>query len=100
MKIFGNFFLKKCQVFGNFLTVKWQFSGGSKTEIEANRTEHEYISHKSRPVGDLESRSSCVLCTQLEETIFINNKYAKLYTQCFGNWQTTNVVSLLKCTGT
>ena len=22
-------FLKKCQVFGNFLTVKWQFSGGS-----------------------------------------------------------------------
>jgi len=21
--------LKKCQVFGNFLTVKWQFSGGS-----------------------------------------------------------------------
>ena len=29
MKIFGNFFLKKCQVFGNFLTVKWQFCGGS-----------------------------------------------------------------------
>ena len=24
-----HFFLKKCQVFGNFLTVKWQFSGGS-----------------------------------------------------------------------
>ena len=24
-----NFFEKKCQVFGNFLTVKWQFSGGS-----------------------------------------------------------------------
>ena len=23
------FFGKKCQVFGNFLTVKWQFSGGS-----------------------------------------------------------------------
>ena len=28
MKIFGNFFGKKCQVLGNFLTVKWQFSGG------------------------------------------------------------------------
>ena len=28
MKILGNF-LKKCQVFGNFLTVKLQFSGGS-----------------------------------------------------------------------
>ena len=27
--IFVNFFWKKCQVFGNFLTVKWQFSGGS-----------------------------------------------------------------------
>ena len=26
---FWQFFLKKCQVFGNFLTVKWQFSGGS-----------------------------------------------------------------------
>ena len=24
-------FWKKCQVFGNFLTVKWQFSGGSDT---------------------------------------------------------------------
>ena len=22
-------YLEKCQVFGNFLTVKWQFSGGS-----------------------------------------------------------------------
>ena len=28
MKIFGNFFGKNV-VFGNFLTVKWQFSGGS-----------------------------------------------------------------------
>ena len=28
-KNLGQFFLKKCQVFGNFLTVKWQFSGGS-----------------------------------------------------------------------
>ena len=28
MTIFGNFFFK-CQVLGNFLTVKWQFSGGS-----------------------------------------------------------------------
>ena len=28
MTIFVNFFFK-CQVFGNFLTVKWQFSGGS-----------------------------------------------------------------------
>ena len=26
---FWQFFLKKCQVFGNFLTVKWQFSRGS-----------------------------------------------------------------------
>ena len=26
---FWQFFWKKCQVFGNFLTVKWQFSGGS-----------------------------------------------------------------------
>ena len=26
---FYKFFWKKCQVFGNFLTVKWQFSGGS-----------------------------------------------------------------------
>ena len=33
MKIFGNFFEKKCQVFGNFLTVKWQFSGGSAFDI-------------------------------------------------------------------
>ena len=29
MKIFGNFLEKKCLGFGNFLTVKWQFSGGS-----------------------------------------------------------------------
>ena len=29
MTIFVNFFEKKYQVFGNFLTVKWQFSGGS-----------------------------------------------------------------------
>ena len=29
MTIFGNFFGQKCQVFGNFLTVKWQFLGGS-----------------------------------------------------------------------
>ena len=26
---FCQFFFKKCQVSGNFLTVKWQFSGGS-----------------------------------------------------------------------
>jgi len=26
---FWQFFGKKCQVFGIFLTVKWQFSGGS-----------------------------------------------------------------------
>ena len=26
-------FWKKCQVFGNFLTVKWQFSGGSALDI-------------------------------------------------------------------
>ena len=30
--IFVNVFAKKCQVFGNFLTVKWQFSGGSETK--------------------------------------------------------------------
>ena len=29
MQIFGNFFEKNVNVFGNFLTVKWQFSGGS-----------------------------------------------------------------------
>ena len=33
MKIFGNFFWKKCQVFGNFLTVEWQFSGGSGSGV-------------------------------------------------------------------
>ena len=32
MKIFGNL-KKKSQVFGNFLTVKWQFSGGSALYI-------------------------------------------------------------------
>ena len=34
MTIFVNFFFK-CQVFGNFLTVKWQFSGGSDLNIFA-----------------------------------------------------------------
>ena len=29
---FWQFFLKKCQVFGNFLTVKWQFSRGSGSQ--------------------------------------------------------------------
>ena len=33
----GNF-LKKCQVFGNFLTVKWQFSGGSAPQTVAGLT--------------------------------------------------------------
>ena len=32
-KHFWQFFLKKkSQIFGNFLTVKWQFSGGSGSE--------------------------------------------------------------------
>ena len=32
-EIFLAIFLKKCQIFGNFLTVKWQFSGGSAWNI-------------------------------------------------------------------
>ena len=32
MKIFGNFFFLS-QVFGIFLTVKWQFSGGSGPQL-------------------------------------------------------------------
>ena len=27
-------FFEKCQVFGNFLTVKWQFSGGSADDLD------------------------------------------------------------------
>ena len=37
MTIFGNFFEKKNQVFGNFLTVKWQFSGGSDVYIGCSK---------------------------------------------------------------
>ena len=32
-KNFWQFFFFKCQVFGNFLTVKWQFCGGSDTHL-------------------------------------------------------------------
>ena len=42
-KIKGNFwqfFLKICQVFGNFLTVKWQFSGGSNLNYTSLHSVH------------------------------------------------------------
>ena len=34
------FFLKKCQVFGNFLTVNWQYSGGSDRQTDRHKTHH------------------------------------------------------------
>ena len=32
-------FLEKMNIFGNFLTVKWQFSGGSAPDLEVGATD-------------------------------------------------------------
>ena len=73
---FWQFFWKKCQAFGNFLTVKWQFSGGSGPHTGSRQENAELLSQAG--MGGRGSRSPEISPPDLDAAAPTLNEYTRM----------------------